>query len=164
MADQFYPVEKVLTVLTEGPPRIAVLNGGLEVSQTHTRPEPDEWSVNEVLAHLRSCADVWGGCIMRILTEDRPTYKALSPRTYIKKTNYPELEFQPSLDAFTTQRNELLAVLKGLSPESWARSATVKDSFGRVFDNTILYYGDRMARHEREHVRQIENIVDTLRK
>jgi hypothetical protein len=26
-----------------------------------------EWSAVEVLAHLRACGDVWGGCIARIL-------------------------------------------------------------------------------------------------
>jgi hypothetical protein len=30
-------------------------------------PGPDEWSANDVLAHLRACSDVWGGHIAAIL-------------------------------------------------------------------------------------------------
>lgn len=162
MSDQFYSVETVLTILRDTPPRIAGITSILSPVQLRTPPEPGEWSANEVLAHLRSCADVWGGYIMHILAEDRPTYRAVSPRTYIKKTNYNELEFQPSLDAFTAQRNGLLAVLETLPPESWERSATVTRS-GKVFEYTILYYADGLARHEQLHINQIKQIVNTLR-
>lgn len=53
-----------------------------------------------MLAHLRSCADVWGNCIAAIIAEDTPTLRAVNPTTWIKKMNYPELEFQPSLRSF----------------------------------------------------------------
>ena len=61
-----------------------------------------------------------GDCIATILAEDRPTIRAVNPRTWIKKTDYPNLEFRPSLRAFTTQRADLLAVLKALPPEGWS--------------------------------------------
>src|SRR5438270_1388745 len=104
-------------MLTEAPQRIAALTGYLEPAQLRTAPGPDEWSANDVLAHLRSCADVWGDCIAVILAEDRPTLRAIDPRTWIKRTNYPDLDFRPSLQAFTEQRAALLAVLEALPPE-----------------------------------------------
>ena len=74
------PIEQVLTMLAAAPSHIAELTGRLTPKQLRTAPAADEWSANDVLAHLRACADVWGGCIMRLLAEDRPTFKAINPR------------------------------------------------------------------------------------
>src|SRR4051794_17196660 len=114
MEKQTMTTEQILTVLTETPTRLAALTAGLPPAQLHKRPIPDEWSANDVLAHLRSCADIWGNCIVTIIGEDRPTIRAVNPTTWINKTNYPELEFRSSLHSFATQRTELLAVLAPL--------------------------------------------------
>ncbi len=155
-------IEQLLAVLAQTPPRIAALTAGLAPARLHTRPNPDEWSANDVLAHLRAYADVWGGCIMMIIAEDRPTLRAVNPRTWIRQTDYLEQEFQPSLHAFATQRTDLLAVLKPLPPEGWSRAATVTGA-GKVLERTVLFYAQWLARHERPHVKQIERIVNTLR-
>jgi hypothetical protein len=115
-----------------------------------------------VLAHLRACADVWGGCIARLLAEDRPTFRAVNPTSWIKQTDYRALEFGPSLRAFADQRAGLLAVLETLSPEDWSRAATVT-GVGRVFERTVLTYARWLANHERSHDRQIVRIADAAR-
>ncbi|MBX3065222.1 MAG: DinB family protein [Anaerolineae bacterium] len=46
--------------------RLATITDGLTPAQLHTPPAADEWSINDVLAHLRSCADVWGGFSHRV--------------------------------------------------------------------------------------------------
>jgi hypothetical protein len=154
--------EKVLTLLAETPQCNATLTACLAPAQLHTSSNQDEWSANDVLAHLRACADVWGNCMMAIIAEDRPTLRALNPLTWIKKTDYPELEFLPSLRSFAMQRADLLAVLEPLPHEGWSRSATVTGA-GKPLQRTVLFYGQWLARHERQHVKQIEHIVKTMR-
>jgi hypothetical protein len=88
-------------------------------------PEPGEWSVTEIAAHLRSCADVWGQAIEAIAVTDHPTIRAVSPTTWIKSTDYRELAFASSLQAFGGQRDQLLALLGQLPDQGWSRSATV---------------------------------------
>ncbi|MGE5333815.1 MAG: DinB family protein [Nitrososphaerota archaeon] len=150
--------EQVLTLLAATPERLVTLTTGLAPSLLHTAPNQDEWSPADVLAHLRSCADIWGNCIMTILAEDTPTLRAVNPRTWIKQTNYHELEFEPSLRAFVRQRAELLAILEPLPLDGWARAATVTGA-GNVLKLTVLSYAQRMALHERPHVKQIERAV-----
>lgn len=162
MPSRPFTTEQVLTLLAATPPRLAARTTGLAPVQLQTRPTPDEWSANEVLAHLRACADVWGNCIAAIISEDTPTLRAIDPRTWIKKTNYLELEYQPSLRSFATQRADLLAVLEPLPPEGWSRAATVTGA-GNVLRRTVLFYAQWLARHERPHLKQIERIVNTLR-
>ena len=154
--------EQILTLLAETPPRIAALTDDLTSAQLHTKPDHDEWSANDVLAHLRACADVWGDCIVAIIAEDTPTLRAINPLTWIKKTDYLELEFRPSLRSFATQRADLLAVLEPLPHEGWSRAATVTGA-GKVLQRTVLIYGQWLARHERQHVKQVERIVNTMR-
>jgi len=141
----------VLSLLAQTPPRFEALTAGLAPAQLQTVPDDDEWSANEVLAHLRACADVWGGCIAAIIAEERPTLRAVNPRTWINQTDYRELEFRPSLRAFATQRAELLAVLEPLPPEGWSRAATVTGA-GKALERTVLFYARWLAEHERPHV------------
>ncbi|HEY6410085.1 MAG TPA: DinB family protein [Ktedonobacteraceae bacterium] len=153
--------EQVLTLLAATPPRIAALTAGLAPAQLHTSPNHGEWSANDVLAHLRACADVWGNCIVAMIVEDTPTPRAINPLTWIKKMDYLELAFRPSLRSFATQRADLLAVLEPLPPESWSRTATVTGA-GKVLERTVLFYTQWLARHERQHVKQFERIVNTM--
>ena len=162
MYDTPLTIEQVLTLLAETPPRIAALSEGLSPAQLLAPPEAGEWSTLDVLAHLRACSDMWGKYIAVILGEDSPTFKAVNPTTWIKKTDYRELKFQPSLEAFTDQRAELLAVLQPLAPEAWSRAATVTGA-GKPRQRTVYTYAQWLANHERSHINQIERIVNTMR-
>ena len=162
MPSKSLTTEQVLTLLAETPMRIATLTAGLVRAQLHTPPNHDEWSANDVLAHLRACADVWGNCMVAMIAEDTPTLRAVNPLTWIKKTDYLELEFRPSLRSFTTQRADLLAVLEPLPHVGWSHMATVTGA-GKPLQRTVLFYGHWLARHERQHVKQVEHIVNMMR-
>jgi DinB superfamily len=156
-------IEQVLTLLRATPPRLAALTADLSAEVLQTRPSPEEWSANEVLAHLRACADVWGNSMMTIIAEDRPVLRAVNPRSWIKQTNYLDLEFVSSLRAFATQRADLLAVLEPLPSDAWERSATVSGA-GKVLSRTVLFYAQWLTSHERPHVKQIERLVKTMQR
>jgi hypothetical protein len=162
MSEKPLPIQQILTLLAESPARIAELTNSMSHAQLHTAPNPGEWSLNDILAHLRSCADVWGDCIERIIAEDHPTLRAVNPRTWIKQTDYPEQEFRGSLQAFKAQRTDLLAVLEPLPVENWSRSATVKGA-GKTLERTVQFYAQWLAIHERSHLKPVERIVNVMR-
>jgi hypothetical protein len=161
MYDTPLTIEHLLAHLTESPQHVAALTGELSETELHTAPSEGEWSANDVLAHLRACADVWSNTIAVILREDSPTLRAISPRSWIRKTDYREIEFHPSFRAYQTQRADLLAVLESLPPESWSREATVT-GVGKVFTRTVYTYAQWLANHERSHLRQMERIVNAI--
>ncbi len=162
MTHTYLPIETILTILEETPPRLAKNTAGLTSAQLHTAPSVDEWSANEVLAHLRACNEVWGGYyIMTILAQDKPTIKAMNPRTWIKNTDYLKQDFRSSLRAFTKQRRRLLAVLEPLPPEYWTRTNTLIGA-GKPLQQTLMSHADGLARHERGHLKQIERILQAL--
>jgi hypothetical protein len=146
---------EVIAVLSVTPHRIGTLSADLSADRLLMAPAPGEWSVNELLAHLRANADVWGGHIDRILREDRPTWRRVSPRAWLRKTDYATWPFPASLEAFATQRADLLAVLEPLTPASWERIAVVRESSGRVVERSVIFYATSLADHEHEHLAQM---------
>ncbi len=163
MAREQFTIEPVLTLLAATPPRLLKMTASLPPERLRAAPGPGEWSANEVLAHIRSCADQWGGSIQAILAQEHPTLRAINPRTWIKRTNYLDLDFAPSLQAYTAQRTKLLAVLQPLTPAGWARSATVTGA-GAVLERSVFFYAQWLARHERPHLKQIMRIAEGMRK
>lgn len=70
-----------------------------------------------------------------IITQDWPTTRAIHPRTWIKQTDHPVQEFNPSLHIFAAQRTALLALLP-LAPHDWFRGATVSGA-GKPLERTV---------------------------
>ena len=148
-------------LLAAAPRRITALTKGLTEAQLRRAPERGEWSANEVLAHLRACADTRGEAIRTILASDHPTIRAVNPLTWIKETDYLDLDFRASLRAFTKQRAALLRALEPLPPRGWSRAATVTGA-GRPLERTVLDYAEWVAVHERPHLKQFAALVERI--
>ena len=159
MYDTPLTIDELLTRLAEQPKAIAALTAGLPAGRLDRAPGKGEWSANDVLAHLRSCGDMWGRYMATIIAENRPTIRAMNPRTWIKQTNYPELDFATSFRAFRKQRAELLALLRPLPKAAWTRRALVTGA-GRPRERTVFEYAQWLANHERTHVKQIDRIAN----
>jgi len=147
-------IEIYLHLLEETPRRLTKITKSVDEARLQQRTNAEPWSVNDILAHLRSCVDVWGDSIMSMLAEDNPTVPYRHPRQWIKKTNYPELPFHESLQIFAKQRRELLKVLKSLLFEDWSRAALIKGQ-----EHTVFTQVRRMAMHEEVHCDQIEEML-----
>lgn len=154
-------VQEVLDQLRSTPLRLRELTAGVLPEVLRTSPGPDAWSANDVLAHLRACSDRWGEAATRIVEEDSPRLRGTEPRVWITKTNYLDLEFTPSLRAFVRQRKALLAVLDPLQPADWQRTGTLVGA-GKHVSRTVHIYAERLARHERSHVKQVSRTLATL--
>jgi hypothetical protein len=151
---QSFTRDEALRLLAATPERISAATTGVAPAHLRARPGADEWSANDILAHLRSCADVWGTCIVTMLEQDAPTLRAINPRTWIKRTDYLDLEFLPSFQAYAAQRADLLSRLESLPPGAWSRGATVTGA-GAVLHRDVLFYAEWLARHEQPHIAQI---------
>jgi hypothetical protein len=147
-------IEQFLKLLVEAPRRIATATKGLAEAQFYLRTEEEPWSISDILAHLRASANVREKFIHIMLTQDHPTLRYISPRSYIKKTNYLELAFPESFQAYKKQRNELLNTLKNLSVKDWSRSAIIKER-----PETVFSYALYLTQHETAHCEQIEELL-----
>ena len=151
-------IKMFLETLAATPSRLDLASRDIENARLHFKSDQKFWSANDILAHLRACADVWGKSIAAMLEQDHPTLRYVSPRAWIRKTDYPKLELRASLLAFTGQRAELLKQLDPLAFEDWSRGASFTDTtLGRT--ETVFSYTRRMALHESDHCEQIEALL-----
>lgn len=154
--------EQILALLRANPAAIAAATAGLDDALLTREPAPEEWSAVTILAHLRACSDQWGGACLAILAADRPTIRAIGPRSWVKRTDYATQPFSRSFAAFLAQREALLAVLEPLDAADWSRSAIVTGA-GATMERTLTWYALGLADHERQHVRPIERLTAALR-
>lgn len=147
-------IQNYLRLLEETPQRISIVTCGVDESRLQFKADKKSWSVNDILAHLRSCSDLWSHSIYAMLAENEPVFSDISERKWAKVTRYAELPFAESFQAFSLQRENLLHVLRVLPFESWERSALINERKPTVFSQAR-----RMARHETEHCQQIEELL-----
>jgi hypothetical protein len=151
-----FSLVEVLEILATSADRIAAAAVGASADELLAPLEPGGWSARDVLGHIRACDRTWGGYVVRILDEDEPTFRAASPRSTIRETDFLEQPFGASLDAFTSDRAQLLTRLHDLDGDGLSRTAMVTIPARGIEPRSGFYYADRLAGHEREHVRQIE--------
>jgi hypothetical protein len=150
----------ILEVLSATPRRISQIARRCSDEDLHRKPAPDAWSAQEIVAHLRACAEVWGRSIDRMLAEEHPTIRYVSPRGWIRRTDYLERNFRDSLREFSRARLGLVATLSALDEIGWARGATFTGTTsGRTA--TVLDYARRIADHEVGHLDQLRRTLGT---
>jgi DinB family protein len=147
-------IARYLKLLAETLRRLEKIARDFDEARLQFKPDKNSWSVNDILAHLRACADVWGDSIEAMLAEEYPKVPYRHPRQWIKKTDYLELSFHESFQAFVVQRRKFLKALKPLSLEDWSRAAMIK---GR--EHTVFTQVRRIGLHENVHCEQIESLL-----
>jgi len=147
-------IPEILQALADAPKRIEKAALRVDKKRLHARSAKEPWSPNDILAHIRSCADVWGGSMEKMLQEDHPKLGYIHPRQWVKRTNYLELDFETSFKAYKNQRKKLLDVLKKLLLKDWARGAIIQER-----EHTIFTQARRMAMHDSVHCEQIESLL-----
>lgn len=163
MQGQAAEITELLTLLAATPLRLAELTDGIEPTRLSSKPEEDAWSIVEVLAHLRVCAEVWGKSIQAMIAEDHLTLRYVSPRTVAKKRNYTAQSYAESYQAFAQHRHALLQSLQPLPSAAWQREATFTGTT-RGREQTIFSYAQRIADHEAAHLTQIQAMVQLMAK
>ena len=93
-----------------------------------------------------------------MLDEDHPTIRYVSPRGWIKRTDFLERSFAESMHLFAEERTRLVSRLGALPPGDWQRGATFTGTtLGR--EATVRGYTSRIASHERGHLEQIRRTL-----
>ena len=156
-------IGEILGQLAATPEQIAHLAESLDPELATSAPDENAWSVNDVLAHLRACADVWGESIATMLAGNQHRIKAINPRSLFDRTGYRELIFAESLQAFADQRVALLGTLNAMPESGWAASA-IFYGMGSPVERSVRSQSERMALHERAHIDQIRHTIATLQR
>ena len=147
-------IQRYLERLREAPIRIATATEGVDAARLHVRTTGEPWSVNDILAHVRSAADHRERYIDRMATGGHVTLSYTSPRSELRKTNYLDLPFGENLAAYRSKRANLVDRLATMPAEHWSRGSLIRDR-----PETVATYVDYLTEHEVSHCEQIEALL-----
>lgn len=115
--------------------RLERLIKGVPAAKLRKRPSPDKWSVSEILAHLSETEIVGGFRIRLILGAPGTAIVAFDQDAWVVSGHYEKRDPRKSLELFRILRENNLALLKSLTPNSGSIMASTP-SVGRSRLNT----------------------------
>lgn len=146
--------ERMIAVLGGIPSKVYALIAPLSEAQLVWRPAEGEWSIKEVLCHLRDAAEVYGLRLQRIATEDKPFLPGYDQKAYARDRKYQE-EIVPSVVmAFAEHRLATHRLLRGLPPEAWARTGLHEEAGSMTLEQMV----ERVVNHELEHLEHLRRL------
>ena len=144
-------VQHVTTRMAESAAAIEALVSGLGNSQTRWRPDPDSWSVLEVVNHLWD--EEREDFRLRIdytLHQPGETWPPIDPAGWVTARRYNERDLAESLDGFLSARDDSLAWLRALHSPDWA--AIYQAPWGEITAGDLLA---SWVAHDLLHLRQL---------
>jgi hypothetical protein len=119
--------------------------------QARKQPAPGEWSVVEVVCHLRDVEEVSLNRFRTLRDVDDATVFGADANALARERNYIADNLHKALAAFTELRATHLAELRALQPEQWERTGRhVSNGPISILNNTL-----HAAWHDTNHLAQI---------
>lgn len=141
----------LFTALDSGPVLVAALLSGLTEKEADRRPDPNRFTIREILAHLADWDPVFFGRMQRTCAEDHPTLPGYDEGQWAIDHKYTQSDWREQLALFTARRQELTAFLRSRAAEDWARTAD-RPEIGIL---TLEAQAVLIPLHDSYHLRQI---------
>lgn len=147
--------KKPLAVLTATPGKIEKLIKKTTKAQLRKRPQPDKWSVGEILAHLADTELVFGFRMRKILEASGTPIQPFDQNVWADYSKYAKHDPQDSFTTFKILREYNLRLLK-IIPASMMEQYGMHAERGK---ETIVRVTEMYAGHDINHFMQIEAIL-----
>jgi FMN phosphatase YigB (HAD superfamily) len=152
LAPSYSSSASLLAILRSTPAALTGLLDPLASSMLTTRPAADDWSITEILCHMRDVErEVDIPRIQKILSEDEPFIPAELPDEWAKTREYNQQDGLAALRDFTAVRIQTLEMLQNLAPAQWSRKAR-HAIFGPTPLQEMVCFN---AEHDRLHIQQV---------
>jgi DinB superfamily len=128
---------------------------GPDDSRWDARPDPDRFTLREMVAHLADWDTVFFGRVERLRDEEDPMLKSVDEGALCETNDYASQLPLANLARLTVTRPKLASLLHSLSPEDW-------DKCGHrefVGDVDMLQLAVMILGHDAYHLRQAAEYV-----
>jgi hypothetical protein len=152
-------VAELLERLRRGPELVAASLTGAAGAEVDFRPDPEQWSLRQIVAHLADSECVGAYRFRRVIAEPNPTLEWYDEKAWAESLDYKKRKYSGSLETFRRIRAENYELLKDLPDHAWARTG-VHSQIGPL---TLLDLLRIYAEHAERHTRQIRRVRDAWR-
>ena len=137
--------------LVHGAEIIRALATGVTQAEAQTKPDPESWSILEVLCHLHDIErEDFRQRLDSILHRPAEEWTIFDPGTWVESREYNKRNFTETLNSFLEERNKSLAWLKNLSSPNWESEHT--DQYGSIKAGEMF---SAWVDHDNLHIRQL---------
>jgi len=133
----------------------------LSEEQLRFRPGEGQWSLKEVIGHLRDFAEIDHDRLVRMISMENPLLPGHDQEALVRERKYQEADLRVVLGELASFREQTVHVLTELVDANWARQGR-HEEVGRF---SIRQFVERLVRHEAmhlEHVRALKRQASGL--
>ena len=142
----------LLDALKATPEALTSLLAGVSEAQARSAKGGDEnWSVVEVVCHLRDAEEISLQRTEAMCDQDNPLIAGYDQEALARERNYREADLRSALAGFISFRQRHIVALSALTAEQWERSGQ-HNEIGQI---TIFAYALHKASHDAIHCAQI---------
>lgn len=151
--------QAVSSILAATPGILDSMTAGLNVDGWSHAPTAEDWSMTELVCHLRDTErEVHHMQIEVLLKEPQPFVPRPDTAVWASQRDYQSEEGRAALKDYGLARVETLSQLTGLGEDMWRRAARHAIFGPTNFMEVVGFMGD----HDRLHVQQSWNLIKTL--
>jgi uncharacterized damage-inducible protein DinB len=150
--------EPIIDSLAAAPGVFADLLARLPADALFDRPASEEWSIAEILGHVRAADAIWTPRILFGLVHDGVTMPDVDERALQDVLHASGLVIGDQVTAFAFGRAELCGILRALTEDEWSHVVEHAER-GAM---TIIDACTAMANHEAEHLGQARAVADAV--
>lgn len=144
--------QDLLDALKATPDTLAGLLAGISDSQARAATGGDEnWSVVEVICHLRDAEEYFIQRMQSMRDQDNPSIIAYDQEALARERNYKAADLQVALAGFNTFRRQTIKEFSLLTPDQWQRTGQ-HNELGQI---TIFAQAVHHTAHDAIHCAQI---------
>lgn len=148
-------VARVFSILASTPEKLRREIADLSAAEMKTRPAPDKWSVQEVLAHLEDVEDFGMRDRVEVMLElDNPRLPAFDQEARVAEMRYDRKDPRRTLASFARKRKKNLQWLRKIRPAQLRRRG-LHEQVGEI---TVKELCNEWAFHDLGHLKQILEI------
>ncbi len=142
--------------LSETVPTLRSLTHGLEPAQWLARPGVQDWSITEIVCHLRDVdCEVHLGRLQSLIREEQPFMPGVVSDSWAVERDYQAQDGQAALEALDTARAGLLALLPAADSPIWHRRG--RHTF--LGPTSFLELTCLIVEHDILHIQQVRDAL-----
>ena len=147
--------QEPMKVQANTPKRLERLIKGISAAKLRKRPEPNKWSVAEIIAHLADVEIVVGWRLRVILGAPGTPITAFDQDSWVTALHYDKRDPKKDVAQHRVLREANLAMLKTLTPEQWKQFGMHSERGQESIEHIVRM----IAGHDLNHIQQIERIL-----
>jgi hypothetical protein len=140
-------IDSLVTRYAGGPARLEAALAGLSPDEARFRPDPEHWSIHEIVVHLADTDLVAAARIRHLLGEPGATLVAFDQNEWARVMSYASQPLDAAIALFRAVRTSTAAVLRQAPAGAWEYSGMHTQNGPQTLEWIVGHFADHLDGH-----------------